>query len=68
MGTTTETIKKGATPRQIIDTLTRLCATDPSLLDKPIIVDRPIIDAQEEGEFFAIGTIEVIGGQISFEA
>ena len=68
MGTTTETIKKGATPRQIIDTLARLCAAEPSLLDKPVIVDRPIIDAQEEGEFFSIGTIEVIGGQITFEA
>lgn len=60
--------KKGATPRQIIDTLTKMCATKPDLMDKPVIIDRPIIDAEQEGEFFCVGTIEVIGDQITFEA
>lgn len=63
-----ETFKKGATPIQIIDALTKLCATKPSLMDKPIIVDRPVVDAEEGGEFFSIGMIEVIGDQIFFEA
>jgi hypothetical protein len=62
------TFKEGATPREIIDTLTKMCATKPDLMDKPVVIDRPIIDAQEGGEFFGIGLVEVIGGQITFEA
>lgn len=65
---TTFTFQEGATPRQIIDTLTKLCAAKPSLMDKPIIIDRPVIDAQEGGEFFSIGLVEVVGDQITFES
>lgn len=64
----TLTYKKGATPRDIIDALTKLCDAKPSLMDKPVIIDRPIIDAQEEGEFFCVGLIELVGDQITFEA
>ena len=64
----TLTFKKGATPREIIDALTKLCDAKPSLMDKPIIIDRPIIDAQEEGEFFCVGQIGFVGDQITFEA
>lgn len=62
------TFKKGATPRDIIDALTKLTDAKPSLMDKPIIIDRPVIDAQDEGEFFCVGLVEVIGDQITFEA
>jgi hypothetical protein len=63
-----KTFKKGATPREIIDALTKMCATKPDLMDKPVVIDRPLIAAQDEGEFFALGIIEVIGDQIAFGA
>lgn len=62
------TFEKGATPREIIDALTKLCDAKPSLMDEPVMIDRPAIDALEGGEFFSIGLVEVIGGQITFEA
>ena len=64
----TLTFKKGATPREIIDALTKLCDTKPTLMDKPVIIDRPITDVQDEGEFFCVGQIGLVGDQITFEA
>jgi len=66
--TTQFTFQEGATPKQIIDALTKLCAAKPSLMDEPVMIDRPVIDAEAEGEFFSIGLIEVVGDQITFEA
>lgn len=62
------TFQEGATPREIIDALTKLCAAKPSLMDEPVMIDRPVIDAEAGGEFFSVGLIEVIGDQITFKS
>lgn len=64
--------KKGASPRQVIEALMQIGTDRPELMDKPIIIDRPIYEAESDGEFFEIGAIETIGSgeekQIMFEA
>ena len=64
--------KEGATPRQIIETLMQICTEKPELMDIPITIDRPIYEAENDGEFFGIGSIDTIGKgekeQIMFSA